>query len=375
MKRLANIFWLGLKELRSIAHDVVLFAFVVYSFSFAVYSQATGMSHELRNASLAIVDEDQSHLSRAIAQAFQPPYFRRPMAIALNEVDRAMDEGRYTFVLIIPAKFEADVTAGRQPTLQANVDATAVMQAGIGAGYIQEIAMREVDRFLRGPDSASSPFVALALRVAFNPNLDAAWFLGVMALLNNITMLAVIVAGAAVIREREHGTLDHLLVMPLGPLEIALAKIWANALVIGAIAGLSLWLVVHELLGLPITGSAPLFMAGVALYLFFATAVGIFLGTIARSMPQLGLLFILVVLPMNMLSGSNTPLESMPETLQTIMLAVPSTHFVRIAQAILYRGAGFEIVWPHFLVVGGVGALFLALALLRFRAVTAQSLT
>jgi ABC-2 type transport system permease protein len=90
-------------------------------------------------------------------------------------------------------------------------------------------------------------------------------------------------------------------------------------------------------------------------------------------MPQLGLLYMLVAIPMNMLSGSNTPLESMPAFLRTIMQASPSTHFVSIAQAILYRGAGFEVVWQQFLVVAGIGGLFLFAALLRFRRVSAQA--
>jgi ABC-2 type transport system permease protein len=368
MKRLANIYWLGLKELRSVAHDLVLLGFMIYSFSFAVYSQATGISHELRNASIAIVDQDRTELSGRIAQAFLAPYFKPPAAIAFAAVDRAMDRGQYTFVVVVPPAFEADVLAGRRTSLQVNVDATAMMQAGIGAGYIEQIVAGEIERFRYGPAGAGAPPVALQLRVAFNPNMETPWFVGVMALLNNITMLAIILSGAAVIREREHGTMDHLLVMPLSPLDIALAKIWSNGLVIAAVTFLSLWFVVHTILGLPLAGSVALFMAGVVFYLFFATAVGIFLGTLARSMPQLGLLFILIVLPMNLLSGSNTPLESMPAALQTMMSAVPSTHFVQIAQAILYRGAGIDIVWPHFLVVGGVGALFLVVSVLRFRA-------
>jgi ABC-2 type transport system permease protein len=109
------------------------------------------------------------------------------------------------------------------------------------------------------------------------------------------------------------------------------------------------------------------------LYMFFATSVGIFLATIARTMPQLGLLYMLVALPLNMLSGANTPLESMPPFLRAIMQASPSTHFVAFAQAILYRGAGLDLVWPRFLAVALIGGIFLALALLRFRAVSAQS--
>ena len=184
-----------------------------------------------------------------------------------------------------------------------------------------------------------------------------------------------ILAGAAVVREREHGTMDHLLVMPLTPFEIAMAKIWANGLVIVVAVGLSLYLVVRGLLGIPIGGSIPLFLLGVAVYLFFATAIGIFLGTIARSMPQLGLLYLLVFLPLNMLSGSNTPLESMPPWLATLAQASPTMHFVSFAQAILYRGAGFAVVWPQFLIVALIGGLFFGLALLRFRKVTAAAVT
>jgi hypothetical protein len=128
--------------------------------------------------------------------------------------------------------------------------------------------------------------------------------------------------------------MDHLLVMPLTPFEIALSKVWANGLVIAVAVGLCLYFVVRMMLGIPVAGSIPLFMVGVVIYLFFATAIGIFLGTVARSMPQLGLLYMLVFLPMNMLSGSNTPLESMPLWLARVMQVSPSTHFVAFAQSI-----------------------------------------
>jgi ABC-2 type transport system permease protein len=167
--------------------------------------------------------------------------------------------------------------------------------------------------------------------------------------------------------------MDHLLVMPLTPFEIALSKVWANGLVIAVAVALSLYLVLRMMLGIPVAGSIPLFMVGVVIYLFFATAVGIFLGTVARSMPQLGLLYMLVFLPMNMLSGSNTPLESMPVWLARIMQVSPSTHFVAFAQSILYRGAGLDVVWPQFLAVAAIGALFFGLAILRFRSVVGQA--
>jgi ABC-2 type transport system permease protein len=370
MRGLANILWLGIKELRSLAADPVLALFMVYAFSLAVYSQATGISYELRNASIAILDEDRSQLSARLRDALLPPYFKPPELISAEEVDRRMDTARNTFILDIPPNFERDLVAGRRPAIQLNVDATAMSQAGIGADYLQQIVAQEL---AAPPNTSDAIPVALRMRTAFNPNSESGWFVGVVALINNITLLAVLLAGAAVIREREHGTLDHLLVMPVSPLEVALSKLWANGLVITAATGLSLWFVVHGAIGMPIAGSIPLFLLGVALYLFFATSVGLLVGTVARSMPQLGLLFILVVLPMNILSGGNSPFESMPFALQVVMSAFPSTHFVAFAQSILYRGAGLDIVWPQFLTIGVIGALVMAAALLRFRTAIAQA--
>ena len=374
MRSLSNIFWLGTKELRSFFSDFVLLGFVVYSFSLTVISQAHSNSQELYHASVAIADEDHSELSRRIAHAFLLPYFKPPVSISQSEIEPLMNKGRFTFALDIPPNFERDVLAGRRPGLQVNVDATAMVQAGLGAGYAQQIISTEIANFVSKEEDTSLSPVNLVVRIAFNPNVTTSWFTSVMGIINNVTMLAIILAGAALVREREHGTMDHLLVMPLSPFEIAMSKIWANGLVIAVAVGLSLYLVVRMLLQIPINGSIPLFLFGTVIYLFFATAIGLFLGTVARSMPQLGLLYMLVALPMNLLSGSATPLESMPPFLATAMQASPSTHFVSFAQSILYRGAGLDVVWPQFVAVAGIGALFLFLSLLRFRsAVTSSS--
>ena len=373
MRKLSNIYWLGIKELRSFLRDFVLLGLVVYAFSLAVIMQARSFSQELHNASIAIVDEDHSELSRRIAHAFLPPLFQTPWAIAERDVVPLMNAGRYTFVIDIPPNFERDVLAGRRPALQIDVDATAMVQAGLGSGYAQQIVTTEVSDFVSHTEAASLSPVNLAVRIAFNPNITTAWFTSVMGIINSISMLAIILAGAAIVREREHGTMDHLLVMPVTPFEIAMSKVWANGLVIAVAVSLSLAIVVRAILGVPIAGSIPLFMVGVVIYLFFATAIGIFLGTVARSMPQLGLLYMLVFLPMNMLSGANTPLESMPRWLSTVMEASPSTHFVSFAQSILYRGAGIDVVWPEFVIVALIGGLFFGLAILRFRSVVAQT--
>ncbi len=373
MRKASNILWLGIKELRSFLRDFVLLGLVIYAFSLAIISHAQSYSQELHNASIAMVDEDHSELSRRITHAFLPPYFQPPQPIAERDIVPLMNNRRYTFVIDIPPNFQRDVLGGRRPIIQVNVDATAMVHAGLGSGYAQQIIAAEIAGFLSHSEGVPLSPVNLDVRIAFNPNVTTAWFTSVMGIIGNVSMLAIILAGAAIIREREHGTMDHLLVMPLTPFEIAMAKVWANGFVITLAVGLSLYIVVRTILGIPITGSIPLFMVGVVVYLFFATAIGIFLGTVARSMPQLGLLYMLVYMPMNMLSGSNTPLESMPHWLATLMQASPSTHFVSFAQAILYRGAGIDVVWPQFVFVALVGGLFFGLAILRFRSFATQT--
>jgi len=373
MQAVRNIFWLGTKELRSFLRDFVLLGLVIYSFSLAIIAQAQSSSQEVHNASIAIVDEDHSELSRRIAHAFLPPYFQRPQLIAERDIVPLMNAGRFTFVVDIPPNFQNYLLARRQPQIQLNVDATAMVQAGIGSGYAQQIINTEINDFLSHAEGGPLSPVNLDIRIAFNPNVQTGWFTSVMGIINGVTMLAIVLAGAAIIREREHGTMDHLLVMPVTPFEIAMSKIWANGLIIIIAVGLSLYFIVQMLLHVPIAGSVPLFLCGAAIYLFFAAAIGIFLGTVARSMPQLGLLYLLVYLPLAMLSGANTPIESMPTWLQPLVQVSPTVHFVSFAQAILYRGAGIGVVWPEFLIVAVIGGLFLCFALLRFRKVTAAA--
>lgn len=368
-----NIFRLGLKELRSLVADKVLLGLIVWAFSGAIYQAATGSSQQLHNAPVAIVDQDGSPLSASLARALYPPYFQPPQHITLADMDAAMDKGRYAFVLIVPPRFQQDLTAGRHPELQLTIDATVISQAFIGASYITQIVGGEISQHLTGRRDASPTPVRVVTRARFNPNLTGLWFGGVMETINNVTMLTIILVGAAFIREREHGTLEHLLVMPLRPFEIMLAKIWANGLAVLIGVSFALLVMVEQVLQVPITGSVPLVLAAAACYLFAAASIGIFLGTLARSMPQLGLLIIITIVPLQLLSGGVTPQESMPAVIQYIMAATPTTYFVRVAQGILYRGASLAVVWHDLLAMLLVGSGFFTIALLRFRRAVTQT--
>jgi ABC-2 type transport system permease protein len=367
VKRALNIFWLGLKELRSLTTDVVMLVFVVYAFTLAIYVQATGTSSEVNNASIAFVDEDDSALSKELFNAFYPPRFKEPELISAADVEEMMDAGRLLFVVVIPPRLEHDLRAGRNPAIQVNIDATAMQQAGIGAGYIRNIIEDRVESFLTRSDVSQVKPINLVVRKLFNPNAVSSWFKSVVAIINQITLLTVVLTGAAVIREREHGTLEHLLVMPLTAFEIAMAKVWANGLVILVATTASLYLIVRLALKVPFAGSVVLWLTGVVLYLFFATALGLFLGTISRSMAQFALLIILVILVLMLLSGGSTPVESQPKWLQHLTYLLPSRHFVSFSQVIIYRGGGFDAVWNQFLMVSAIGLGFFAYSLTLFR--------
>jgi ABC-2 type transport system permease protein len=362
-----NILQLGIKELRGLARDVVLLLLILHAFTLAIHTASRAMPEALNKAAIAVVDEDRSQLSARLSGAFYPPHFTLPPLITAREMDRRMDAGQDTFALDIPPNFQRDLLAGRVPSLQLNIDATRMTQAFTGGGYVQSIVSAEIASFLNRRDGASVTTVGLALRARYNPELSKAWFGAINEVISSITMLSIILTGAALIREREHGTIEHLLTMPVTPFEIMASKIWSMGLVVLLAATFSLVVVVQGLLEVPLQGSLALFLLGTALQLFATTCLGIYLATLAGSMPQFGLLLILVLLPMQVLSGGMTPRESMPEVIQTIMLLAPNTHFVILAQSVLFRGAGLDVVWPQLLALVAIGGALFLLALRRFR--------
>jgi ABC-2 type transport system permease protein len=373
VRNLFHIFQLGLKELLSLARDPVLLILIAYSFTFSVYTPSKSAVMDVVNASVAIVNEDDSEAARRVRDAMLPPQFLPAAEIGFGEINRAMDTGKYTFVVDIPPKFEADLQRGRQPTVQVVTDATAMSQAGRGPGYIQQIINQTVAPLWSGRDQPqNAPLLKLESRARFNPNMEQGWFVAVNQVINNISVLAIFLTGAAVLREREHGNIEHLLVMPLQPFELMFAKVWANGLVVVVAAMLSLFLIVKGALGVPVAGSVLLFACGLAIYLFSVTALGIMLATIVNSMPQFGLLAFPVFIVMSLLSGGQTPLESMPVALQKMMQFVPSTHFVEFSQAVLFRDATPAMVWPSMAKMFLIGAAYSAFTLTRFRKMLAQ---
>jgi ABC-2 type transport system permease protein len=370
--QLANIFHLGVKEMRGLLRDGMLLMLIFYAFTFSIYTASRAVPETLNRASISVVDEDRSPLSSRIASAFYAPYFSGPWLISMSEMDSRMNTGLDTFALDIPPDFQRDLLAGKSPTIQLNIDATQILQAFTGGGYIQTIITSEINEFLHRYRGVPELPVDLIARPRFNIELNRSWFGSITSMISSITILTIVLTGAALIREREHGTIEHLLVMPVTPFELMMSKIWSMGLVVLLVSTVSLIVVIQGLLAVPIEGSVPLFIVGAALHLFAAACMGIFLATIAGTMSQFGLLLMLVMIPLEVLSGGLTPRESMPEIIQIIMLAAPNTHFVMLAQSILFRGAGLSIVWPQFAALFSIGAILFIFSLRRFRAFLAQ---
>ncbi|WP_040975405.1 ABC transporter permease [Necropsobacter massiliensis] len=372
MRWLKNVAYLSVKEFRSLFTDPILMVLIVYMFSVALITIANMPTTEVKNAAVAVVDNDHSVLSYRLRDSLIPPNFKQVEEINYADIDRAMDTGKYTFVLDIPPNYQRDMLKGQAPKIQLLVDATAMTQASIGSSYINQTLSAEIQQFLKTASVQSAPINA-AINVLYNPNYSSKWLMGTMQIVGNLNLLVLLLVGAAVIRERERGTIEHLLVMPVGSSEIAVSKILANGVVLLCVAMLSLTLIVRGVLEVPIAlNSIPLFALGVITFLFSISALGILLAIIAPTMPQFGLLCIPVYVVMYLLSGTNSPLENMPELAQQITQFSPTTILGAYAQDVLFRGAGFELVWDKLVKMIGLGIIFLSLALMQFKSMLSR---
>jgi len=207
---LSNIFRLGVKELHSVRRDAVMMGLIVYTFTFAVYVPSRHAQTELRDGSVAIVDADRSQLSARIGDALMAPHMQPAVPIDARRADAVLDSGEFTFVIEIPPGFQADAAAGRRPTAQVIIDATAITQAAQGAAYIRRVFEREAQSVVGRDAAQAAEPIAVVSRAKFNPNLQTQWFMGVMQFINVITILSIVLTGAALMRERGYGRIVNV---------------------------------------------------------------------------------------------------------------------------------------------------------------------
>ena len=278
-----------------------------------------------------------------------------------------MDMGNYTFVLVIPSRFQANLLSGKTAEIQLNIDATVMTQGYIGSNYIKQIVTQEIENYLmengKQPQISSYDHI---VRIKYNPNIISEWFMAIAQMVNQGTMLSMLLPAVAMVRERESGTIEHLLVMPLTAKEIMLSKIISNSLIILLFAIISMLTVVRGYFNVNIQGSLWLFFFGFILFQFNVTSLGIALSTFANNTAQLALLTMAVMMPISFLSGMYTPMESMAPILQKVMFLSPLKHCMDFTYPVIFRGAGFFEVWKPMLWMLGMGILLFSLSSFRF---------
>lgn len=366
---LKSILALTAKELRAIRGDVVMVVLIFYVFTVATWMMSNATSTEIRDLSVAVVDEDRSPLSQRLTDVIRPPLFADAVLLSPDQAASAQLASQYVLVVSIPPEFERDLRRGDEATLMILADATAIAHAGNGAAFMQQLLADEIETYF-DPGGTGTAVADVVFRNRFNENLTARWFSSVMQLMNSVTIMTLILAGSSLIREREHGTIEHLLVMPVRVHEIVLSKILAVGSVILVASVLSLNLVIQWGLGVPVAGSLVLYAAGAAIYVVAVASLGLMLATFTQNMGQFGLLVIPVIVVMYLLSGGVTPMESMPGWLQIVMRVLsPSPHFVGFAQSVLYRGSTLSLVAPQMVAMAVMSVVAVGIVLVRFRKV------
>ena len=358
------------KEFPQLARDRAVFIYIIYIFTLDIII-AAGQSLELNNAKVIINDADQSAISRELSYRFRSPYFTvADMNLHPETALHWLDRGRATLLLEIPPDFSETVyRADEAATVQMQVDTSIANVGYLASSYGSRIAMGVSEEIAAGRVAGfgTLPRIENQRRIRFNPDINEAWFSTISELLAVITVACVFLPSVAMVREKERGTVEQLLVSPLSPLQIMLAKVLAMTVVMLVGTAVGLFVIMQPLYDVPARGSLLLFFSLTALYALATAGIGMLAATFARNTGQLGMLLVLIIFPTIMLSGLWVQLESMPDWLRAIVNLTPLRYFVDIAYGILLRGVGFDVVWDSVLKMSMIGGVLFSLALWRFR--------
>lgn len=361
------------KEVLQLGRDLPLLLFLLYSFSLSVYISGIGITMQLRNADLLVHDGDHSLSSRELIHRFQPPYFRFKGEIAdPREGLRQLDEGTAMVLLDIPPRFHEALAAGESTSVQLLVDTTNAPQGLSAASYALRIAGQFGSEAGLGALGLSAPYAAVPMvtsahRVWFNPNQDETWFQSISHVLRMITVFAVLLPAVALVREKERGTVEQLLVSPLSPFQIMLSKVLAMTAVILMCTAIAVYGVLRPVFHVPMKGAAWGFFLLTALHIFTTAGLGLVAATVARNQAQVGMMTLFVVGPMMLLSGLNSPYESMPGWVQTVMAFSPLRYYIDITYGVLLKGAGLDVLWKPVVTMVLLGGGLFGFGMWRFR--------
>jgi len=358
---------LSKKELRQILRDKQLLFMLLMMPVLQLTLYAYALSPEVEHLRLGVIDQASSPASRELVAALvqNQVYDLEPSGGTVASLSAKVRAGQLDMGLVIPPDLERAITSSRKPSVQVLLDGVDANTAGIATGYTAQILGALNNRLAEGTQSVKQ-MIQPHIVFAYNPGLDSKWFFipGVLAIVLNL--VSTLVSSAAVIREKDTGTLEQLLMTPVSSAQILAAKIIPLSLVLTINVLVSICLSVF-VFGVPFRGSIALFFLVSFLSIIVGISLGIALAAFSENQRQSLLTSFFINLPVILLSGGLAPLESMPEFWQRVSLLDPLRYYVACVRAILLKGAGLESIWPDVLALAAFAAVLLLVSTSRFR--------
>lgn len=355
------------KEFAQVVRDVPLMVILVWAFTAAIYSAGRGHATEVNDVATAVYDLSRGPASRDFVSHLQRPYFKIVGYLGHeSQVAEWLDAGRASIVVIVPPDFQRQIDGGGQAHIQVLTDGALAMPATVSVAYVAAISARYSIQVMErragraGGAVVGGPALDERLRVKFNPNMLSEWFATLLELLNMCTMVSLLLTASSLVREKERGTIEQLLVSPARPLELFLAKVIPTVILVLVLSACSFALVLVPIFHLPIRGSLALFYAVTALYVFAMTSMGIVIALLARSPAQAIMIMILILQPMIFLSGAWNPPEAMSHWMRWVSVLSPLRYYIDFAFGVVLKGNGLlDVAWDVVGIVTIGAALFL----------------
>lgn len=361
----SRLWSLAVKEINQILRDKSLLFFLVFPPTIQLLIYGFALNPDVKYLKLGIVDYAQTYESRELASALTENNIFALEENLINEkkLDEDVREGQLTVGLVIPPDFQRKLSQEKTAEVQVLIDGVDANTAGIASGYIKQI----LEHYNRRLDpSQLLPLVQPKTQFLYNPGLTGSWFFvpGMMGVV--LTLISSLVSAGTLIREKDSGTIEQLLMTPAGAWEILAAKIIPLFVLLMGDVGIAL-LVASLVFHVPCRGNLLLFLALSGLYIFVGMGIGIMLATIARTQQQAFLISFFINLPLIQLSGAIAPVESMPLFFQYLSLLNPLRHYVKIVRGIMLKGVGLEVLYPQAIALLFFATVILSISISRFR--------
>lgn len=356
------------KEFLQFSRDWLLIIFILWLYTVEVIICTYALSFEVRNLSMAVYDQDRSQMSQELIERFTATdYFGKTFFVSgPEEIDFLLDNGRADIGISIPSDFSKAVRTGEHTEVQVILSGVNSNTASTARGYAEAIITRfsqeaAAERARSVAEVSGVPDVVPQVRIWYNPDLKFRYFMVVSMIVVAGVFVGLIHAVATMVREKETGTMEQLILTPLKRHELIAAKL-VPTFTIGIFSlvpslAIALWF------GVPIRGSVFLFFLASAINLFSSAGMGVYISTLSRNLQQGLLISFFILFPMMFLSGTTVPIESMPMSLQYLSYLSPIRYYMEITLGIFLKGVGLSVLWPEFLILFAFGAVIFPVSL------------